>query len=193
MIEYLDKVDRQLFLFINGIHHEFWDSLMFQITCKAIWIPMYILIIYSVIKVYKKNAIWILAGVILAVIFSDQLITTIIKPFFGRLRPSHDPGMQDLVHLVNGYSGGRYSFVSGHAATSFGMAFYLWLTVRDKIKWVGYLFLWATVYSYSRIYLGVHYPADIILGALVGMAVSYFIFNSLIYIKQRWKDNSSLS
>jgi undecaprenyl-diphosphatase len=108
-----------------------------------------------------------------------------MKPYFGRLRPSHDPALDGLVHIVNDYRGGLYSFASSHAANAFGVSFFLWLTVRKSLGWIWIMFIWATIFSYSRIYLGVHYPADIVVGALLGCTIAFMISELISIVKSR--------
>jgi undecaprenyl-diphosphatase len=91
-----------------------------------------------------------------------------MKPFFGRLRPSHEPELEGLLHLVDGYRGGLYGFASSHAANTFGVAIFIWLSLRKHYRWIGVIFIWAILMSYTRIYLGVHYPTDILVGAIIG-------------------------
>jgi undecaprenyl-diphosphatase len=110
-------------------------------------------------------------------VFADQITTTGMKPFFKRLRPSRDPALKELVHTVNGYKGGKYGFASSHAANTMGIAFFFWLLFANRYRWIWILFIWATVVSYSRIYLGVHFPGDILVGMLIGILSGYFCFS----------------
>jgi len=175
LLEYLQKIDTEIFLFLNGLHSEFWDTVMFRATNQVSWIPFFAIIIYALFKFYKKDAWWQIVGIVLVILLSDQLVSGFMKPFFGRIRPSHDPALIGLVHLVNDYRGGMFSFASSHAANSFGISFFLWLCAREKFSWVWIMFVWAVIFSYTRIYLGVHYPADIVVGALVGGIIALFI------------------
>ena len=176
MIDSLVAIDEALFLFLNGLHQDWLDPVMFAISGKLEWIPLYIFIIVWLIYKYKKTGFFALVGLIVAVTLADQITSGFMKPFFGRLRPTHDPELKDLVYIINGYRGGLYSFASSHASNAFTLATFLWLLLRKKERWVGYLFIWAAVVSYSRIYLGVHFPGDIIAGALVGILVANLIF-----------------
>src|SRR5690554_4802418 len=150
---------------------------MLALTGKAIWFPMYAFFLFLIINHFKRRSIWILAGVALAILMADQSASGFMKPFFERLRPCHDPRWEGLIYNYGG-CGGMYGFVSSHAANTFALAIYLNLLFRGRIKGFGWLFLWAAVVSYTRIYLGVHYPLDIIVGALVGLLsgwVSWFL------------------
>lgn len=111
----------------------------------------------------------VLAGAGLTILLADQITSSIMKPYFARLRPSHDPALNGLLHLVNGYKGGLYGFASGHAANTFGIATFFWLLFRSRYNWIGLLFLWAVAVTYTRLYLGVHYPSDILVGGTIGI------------------------
>lgn len=152
---------------------------MFRLTNQLTWIPFFLFIIYILSKNYKRQTLWILLGVVIAITLSDQLVSGIMKPLFERLRPSHSPDLEVMVHTVNGYKGGLYGFASSHAANSFGLAMFLWRASRDKIKWIWVMFVWAVLFSYTRIYLGVHYPGDIITGGLLGAGFGYL--TALLY------------
>ncbi len=181
MIDSLLAFDEAFFLFLNGLHQDWLDPIMFAISGKLEWIPLYLFIIVRLIYKYKQAGLIALAALIITIILTDQVTSGFMKPFFGRLRPSHDPEISALVHIINGYRGGLYSFASSHASNAFALVTFLWLTLRHRERWIGYLFIWASVVAYSRIYLGVHFPADIIVGALVGVLMANLIFN--IYIK----------
>lgn len=164
--------DEQLFLYLNGQHQDWLDPIVFALTGKLIWVPLYAFFIYLIIKHYKKSSVWVLAGIGLAILMADQTASGFMKPFFERLRPCHDPRFEDLMYNFGG-CGGMYGFVSSHAANTFALAIYLSLTFRNRIKGFGWLFLWAAVISFTRIYLGVHYPLDILIGALVGLLAGW--------------------
>ena len=176
MIESLLALDEAIFLFLNGLHQDWLDPVMFTISGKLEWIPLYVFIIARLVYKYKKAGLLALTGLIITVILTDQVTSGFMKPFFERLRPSHDPSLKEMVHIINGYRGGLYSFASSHASNSFALATFLWLLLRKKERWAGYLFVWAALVSYSRIYLGVHYPGDVITGALVGVVVANLVF-----------------
>jgi undecaprenyl-diphosphatase len=187
VISYLDTIDKQLFLFLNGIHCSFMDAVMWQISQnKFIGLPLYILIIWYIIKERKwKAAIVTILFLALMIVISDQL-SGIIKNAVLRFRPSHNPEFSNIIHILRDYKGGNYGFVSSHAANSFATA--LFVTLFFKKRWVGItIFLWAIILSYSRIYLGVHYPFDILGGAIVG------IFSGLlVFYAERWIYNKYL-
>ncbi len=172
-------LDEQLFIFLNSLHTEWLDPIMVIITKTQTWIPLYFVLIYFIIKVYKKQS-WIpLLGLIITIVATDQITSSIMKPFFARLRPSHEPSLASIIHLVNNEQGGLYGFASSHAANTFGVAMFVWLTLRPRYSWSWLLFVWAALMSYSRIYLGLHYPLDILAGALVGVCCAWACYRVL--------------
>jgi undecaprenyl-diphosphatase len=169
MLAQVIELDTSLFLFLNGLNSPFWDPIMLAFSGNVVWIPLYLFLVYLMIKKHGLKGLLLLVGVAVVVTMGDQLSVHLFKNVFERLRPCHNPEIQDLVHLVNGRCGGKFGFVSSHAANTFGVATFL--VVWFKHKWLTIsLLLWAAVVSYSRIYLGVHYPADILCGALLGAA-----------------------
>ena len=176
MLDFLVNIDRSLFFFFNGLHSPMFDVIMFKLTDGRAWTPLYLLVIFFLIKKWgwKSVIILVLLGIVITI--DDRISSGILKPMVARLRPTHNPNIQDLVHTVNGYKGGMYSFVSSHAANAFGVATFLWLITRKKIAWIWVMFIYAIIFSYTRLYLGVHYPADIICGALLGASVGYGVY-----------------
>lgn len=161
-------LDRSLFLFLNSINSPFFDELMFYISGKYTWIPLYLAVVLLIIKEKGKRAPVFLLFIIALIAITDQASVRLFKDVFMRLRPCHDPDIAHLVHIVRDRCGGLYGFVSSHAANSFALAAFTNLAIRRR--WFTILIIsWATVVSYSRIYLGVHYPGDIIGGAALGM------------------------
>ncbi|GAB3181547.1 phosphatase PAP2 family protein [Telluribacter humicola] len=167
-IEALVQADQQLFLTLNGLHTPWADRIMEVFTYKFTWIPMYLFLIYVIVWEYRKQAIGILLSVIAAIGLADQIASGVFKPYFARLRPCHDPEIGSLVHVVDG-CGGQYGFVSSHASTAFALALTFQVLTAGRFKGASWLFFWAIVYSLSRVYVGVHYPADILVGAIVGI------------------------
>lgn len=182
-IDSLLALDTRLFLFLNGFHNSFFDVVMEYISKMWIWIPLYISVIVYLIRKWKKESIWLILAVIACVVLTDQF-TNLIKMIFERPRPSHAVDLQGLVHNVNGYLSGKYGFVSGHSANVFGFALLTSLIIRKQAYTIP-IFLWAGLVAYSRIYLGVHYPLDILGGAILGFLVAGLVFWVLNTIRKR--------
>lgn len=182
MLEHLITFDKWLFLAINGWYNEFFDHFFWIFTHLNTWIPLLAVLLFIVIQTKKKESIGIILGLVLTIVLADQISSSIIKPLVERLRPSHDPSLAGLVHIVKGYEGGRYGFVSSHSANSFGVALFLSLLFKNKAFSISFL-CWAFLNSYSRIYLGVHFPFDILGGAVVGLGAAWLSFYLLKQIR----------
>lgn len=171
MIDLLNRIDTWLFLLLNGLHTAWLDELMFWISYKLTWIPLYVFFIVLLIRKYKLRIFWILVFVAILITLSDQL-SVLMKNLFQRLRPCHNDELNLLIHTVKDKCGGKYGFVSSHASNTFTLA--VFLIPFLKSYWKGFSFsliFWAALVSYSRIYLGIHYPGDILCGALLGAAI----------------------
>lgn len=177
MIEFLSQIDTQVFLFFNSFHTPALDQFMMLLSHRMVWVPMYIMIFAMVVHRYGLPAGIIVAlGVALTVTLADQTCATLIRPFVQRLRPANpDNPISDLVHIVWGYRGGSYGFPSCHAANTFAVATYLSYVFRHRRLAVVSLFAWAAFNCYSRVYLGVHYPGDILVGAVIGAFMGYIV------------------
>jgi undecaprenyl-diphosphatase len=176
MLELLIELDKSLFLLLNGLHHPVADFIMLAITNKYTWIPAYILLILWIFRKYGMTTEgWmIIAGILLVILLADQTASGLLKPLVGRLRPCFEPNLSGLVHLP-GKCGGKYGFVSSHAANHFGMAIFLITLFKNQYPQVKWLWLWAGIIAYSRIYVGVHYPADVIVGGLIGLLYGFAV------------------
>lgn len=174
MLDRLISFDERLFSILNGLHSPFFDKLMFFISGVPEWIPMYVLIIGWIVYKFRWKAILIFVTFILLITLSDQ-ISVQIKLAVDRLRPCKDPDIRPWVHIVNGYCSGRFGFVSSHAANTFALATYTSLILKNKY-YTTFILIWATVVSYSRIYLGVHFPGDILCGAMLGAILGYGLY-----------------
>ena len=175
-MNFITNLDTELFLFLNGLHVDWLDPVMTFISGKITWAPFYLVLLFLVIKKYKRQSILILIGVVLLIVCSDQISSGIFKPIFERPRPCHNETIKDLVYLPNGHCGGAYGFISSHACNTFALAVFITHILRKyykKIAWV--MFIWAALVAYSRIYMGVHYPGDIIVGAIVGVITGFII------------------
>ena len=172
----IQAVDTQVFLWLNGLHTGWLDKVMVSITEMWPWIPIYILLRFVVFKKYRWSGFWILLAVGVVILCSDQLSAHVCKPLFHRLRPCFNPDLEGLVHLPKGLPGGKYGFVSSHAANTFAVASFLTAVLRESYRHIGWwLYGWAFVSSYTRIYIGVHYPGDIIGGAVLGILIGLVI------------------
>ena len=175
MLQYLQHIDEKIFLYLNGLHSPFLDVVMAWISGNSSWLPLYLFLICWIIYRKMVKGIWVVFCTLLLFAFTDFTSVHLFKEVFERLRPSHNPDLEDLIHLVNGYRGGSFGFISSHAANTFGMATFISLVFKEK--WLVILLLtWAAVVSYSRIYLGVHYPFDIVGGAVWGSGLAFGMY-----------------
>lgn len=168
-METIIEWDKKLFLAINAHHHPALDQVMFFLSDKLVWIPLYLFLLFIILKEYRNDSWAPLIGILIMIVLSDQINTSLLKPLVQRLRPTHDASLKDLVHIVNGYTGGKFGFASSHASNTFALATFFWMLFNGKRKWMLLLFIWATLVSYSRIYLGVHFPGDVLTGIVIGI------------------------
>lgn len=179
MLEFLDNIDSVLLLWLNGFHNSFFDGLMYLTSEKWVWVPVYVaLFVATMVKFgFTRRTVGVVAIFAITIALADNLCADYIRPLLCRPRPTHaDSGISAMVHIVNGYHGGHYGMPSCHSANSFGLAAITMLIFRNR-KLTAFIYLWAVFHTYSRIYLGVHYPGDILVGGLVGTAIAFAIYH----------------
>ncbi len=183
MLEILIELDQKLFLFLNGLHIEQLDMVMYYISYKFSWVPLYLFLAVLIIKKYQWKSVTMMIFVVILITMSDQG-SVFMKNFFERLRPCHEPDLEGLVHLVRGRCGGSYGFVSSHATNAFALAFFMIKMLNDRYRFVAPVMLfYAISNAYSRIYLGVHYPADVLLGSLLGNTIGF----GVVFMWNKWE------
>lgn len=183
-ILWLSDIDARLLLIVNGAHSPFFDSVMWCISGRWIWVPFYAVLAYLLFRCMSwKRASICLVTIGLIILAADQTCATLIRPEIGRLRPANlNNPLSSFVHVVNGYRGGRYGFPSCHAANTFALAVFMSLVIRHKWFTV-MMFSWAFIVSYSRMYLGVHYFGDLFCGATIGslFAVLFYYLQNYLF------------
>ena len=186
MLDFLIDLDTQVFLFLNDLHMPLFDYFMKAFTGKLIWAPMYAVILFILYRRYGwKVATVFVVGTILTVGLADYICASHIRPYVERLRPSNllNP-ISSEVHIVDGYRGGSYGFPSCHAANSFALATFLSLLFSAR-RFTIFILAWAFLNSYSRLYLGVHYPGDLIIGGLIGSLIAVGVYYLSKYIANK--------
>ncbi|GAB3548893.1 phosphatase PAP2 family protein [Spirosoma fluminis] len=186
MRETLNRLDTDLFLWLNGQYAPWLDPIMVFATERNTWFPFYALLIGWLIYQYKKQALWMILSLASAVAISDQMASALLKPLTLRLRPCHEPALQRLIHPVL-ECGGQYGFASSHAANTFALATGLWLLVGKQHPSAKWVYLWAVLVAYSRIYVGAHYPLDILAGAGIGTLAALLC----VWVLQRLQTRSA--
>lgn len=183
MVESFEYFDQQLLLFINGLNADWLDPIMWWISKITIFIPLFLVWIYFVFQKLKGKAFLLFVfSLIVLITLTDQTATR-TKYSVERYRPTHNLEIGEQVHTVNEYRGGTFGFYSGHAANTFGIATLLFFLFRREKNWIKYTFFpFAILASYSRMYLGVHYPFDIFVGMITGLfygTLIYYLFKRL--------------
>ena len=184
-LQRLVDIDKQVMLALNGSNSLYMDGVMKVYTSTAIWIPVALVLLFVMLKNNSpRGALLSVLVVALTLVATDQVSSHLIKPLFARLRPSHDPTFMHLVDTFNNYRGGSYSFTSSHACNSFGLFTLISLIVRNRALSLS-LFLWAVINCFSRIYLGVHYPGDILCGAILGIVIGLVMYLIYSFIRKK--------
>lgn len=181
MIDFLINIDTDIFLFLNGRHTPWLDNFMMAFTGRFLWTPLYLAMAILILKTFGHKLGWMyILALVCAIALTDQTCATFIRPAVERMRPSNpDNPLSAVVSVVDGYRGGAYGFPSCHAANSFALVTFIGLLLRRR-RLSYFLIGWAVVNSYSRIYLGVHYPGDLLVGAAIGAS-----FATICYLPTR--------
>ena len=178
MLEKIQQLDSDLLVYLNGLGSEKYDNFWLFITDQLHWTPFFVFLFYLIYKkVGGKQTLYLLLFIAVLITFTDQM-TNLFKYTFQRLRPCNNPDINTIIRVVQVRK--SYSFFSGHAANTMAVATFLFLILRRYFKYLGFLFLWPLIFAYSRIYLGLHYPVDILTGYFFGA-----LFGSLLYLVYR--------
>ena len=177
LLSMLKTMDTMVFLTVNSHHNAYFDSVMWLVSGKLIWVPMYVSLFFVLLKNYSYKVVFaILLAIGVVILFTDSFTAQVIRPWVCRLRPSNlDNPMTSMVHVVDGYRGGAYGFPSNHASNTWGLAFFITFLFR-RYKLTFFFFLWALLVCYSRMYLGVHYFGDLLIGGLLALAGASTVF-----------------
>ena len=185
MIDYLMDIDADALLAVNGLHDLFQDAFWWLVTAKWSSALLVLALLWILLHQNRRHALLVLAMLALAVLVADQVSSGLIKHLVERLRPTHDPSLESMIHVINGYRGGLYGFVSSHAANFSAIAMLVSLVMRHRLVTIS-MFGWALLQCYSRMYLGVHYPGDIIGGLAVGMLAGWLVWQLMRWIQHRF-------
>lgn len=185
MLEQLLQLDRDLFLFLNSLGSERFDGFWLFITKQINWAPVFAIALYLLFKrLGWKHSLLIIGMITLILIITDQTTNHFFKYRFMRLRPGSDPSLDGLMRAVKTSS--TFSFISGHASNSMAVAYFLFRVLKPYLRYMGFIFIWPFIFAYSRIYLGLHYPLDIICGYIWGIIVATVILKLYAYLRNRF-------
>ena len=183
-METLLELDKNLFIFLNSLGSERFDGFWLFITKQINWIPIFLIIMYLVFKhLGWKHALMIILVMALLITLTDQT-TNFFKNYFQRLRPVNNTDLDDIIHFV--YKRSSFSFISGHASNSMAAAFFLYKVLKPYLKYMGFIFLWPLVFAYSRIYLGLHYPGDILAGYIWGIIMALLMMKLYTFLRDKY-------
>ncbi|MFD1096714.1 phosphatase PAP2 family protein [Salegentibacter chungangensis] len=174
MWDQIREWDRELFVFLNGLGIESYDQFWIFVTNPRHWIPLYIALFIIYFTAYHWKKALFTGLFLLAAFFTTYGLTNAVKNLATRLRPNNNPDLSDLIRILDEPS--NYSFFSGHASSSFVVTTFVVLSLREKYRWIYIMYLWPILFVMSRIYVGVHYPGDILVGTLVGVLIAYIFF-----------------
>ncbi len=183
LLNELKHLDTELLLAVNGMRLPFLDSFMWLVSGKIIWAPLYAALLYTIIRNYNwRIVLGCLATIVVIILFTDCFTSQVVRPFFARMRPSNpDNPLCQFIHVVDGYRGGSYGFPSAHSSNCWGLAFFITFLFRSS--WLArFMWIWAVLVCYSRLYLGVHYPGDILMGMFmgaIGAGAVFYLFSRI--------------
>jgi undecaprenyl-diphosphatase len=193
MLEKLLEYERDLFFALNGSDSAFLDQFMWLYSGKIVWLPLAIFVLAVITyKIPWRESVLVLLSIVLVVTLCDQFASHICKPIFERYRPTHHPDFMDEVKTVFDYRGGRFGFISSHAANAFGFAMYMTLLFRYSPLFTFTIFIWAFITAYTRIYLGVHFISDIVAGMLAGLFFGGLVYYLYTKIRAAWFKKSGI-
>jgi undecaprenyl-diphosphatase len=185
-IQQLIQYDKSAFLALNGSDSTFWDGFMWVYTSTIVWVPLALVLLYVIIRNNKlKEALLIILLIAITITICDRVSSGVFKPIFKRFRPAQDPEFMYFVDIVHGYRGGKYGFISSHAANTFGLITFTSFLFRRREYTFAFLF-WAIITCYSRIYLGVHYLGDVICGSILGFISGLLVYYIYKYISLKY-------
>ncbi|APZ46982.1 phosphatase PAP2 family protein [Polaribacter reichenbachii] len=181
MFDFIIQKDQELLIFFNSLGSEQWDPFWLAITKQFNWAPLFLFVIILIFKFFGwKRGSFVILSLIILVAFSDQFVN-LIKNTIERLRPNNNPEINHIIRTFS-YSPKGFSFVSGHATTSTFFSVFVILLLRDKFKYIYFILIFPLLFSFSRMYLGVHFPLDVTMGALIGFILAnlyYLLFNKV--------------
>lgn len=184
MLDKLHELDRDVFVYLNSLGSEFFDPFWEFITKQVNWIPLFAIIAYLAFKrLGWRHALLVVGMIALLIAFTDQT-TNLFKNGFQRLRPGNNPEIAGIIRAIQHRS--SFSFISGHAANSMAAAFFLYKVMKPYLKYMGFIFLWPLIFAYSRIYLGLHYPGDILMGYVWGIFTSWLVLKLYVYLRDKY-------
>jgi len=185
LIHNLDLLDKELLIWLNSFNSPFWDQYMILVTGRFIWVPFYAAI--AVFIYFNQPRTWwvIILAIGSTIVCADLFASALLKPNIGRLRPCHVEYLQNVLNIPGG-CGGKFGFISSHSSNTFGLATFLFLLFRKRFVWISWIYLWALIVSYSRIYLGVHYPGDITVGMIAGSIWAFLFYSIYRMIETRY-------
>jgi undecaprenyl-diphosphatase len=184
MLKKLLEIDRDVFVWLNSLGSETFDPLWLIITKFPYWIPVFaVLLYYTFKKLGWRHGLLIVGMIAVLILLTDQT-TNLFKNGFQRLRPGNNPEIANFIRAVQHRK--SFSFISGHASNSMAVAFFVYKVLRPYTKYIGFFFLWPLIFAYSRIYLGLHYPGDILMGYLYGLFTGFLIYKLYLYLLGRY-------